>query len=964
MEFIDNYSNGVEKAQINTRTLAQRIAEAKDQLAQFEEMANWGLNIDDDEYKAVYSELQNLLNEEKRQKNIIKQQSIQMNAFSSEIDIAKAKLKELSLQGFDMNDDEYRKADIALQNLIDKEKKYKAEIAKQTESGKAKEAGKALKEIKSVDNALQKTTKSAKKAFSTINKGAKKSNSALASFSKRVWGLAKRIFVFSLIAKAFRSMVNGIKEGFQNFAKYSSETNKVMSEFVGATATLKNTLGAAFAPLINTVIPYLTLFINYLIKAINTIAQLVAILSGKNTWSRAKKQVKDYNKSLDDTSKSAKKAQNALAAFDDLDVLPSNNDENTNNLDDAKNMFEEVPVDPKILDWIDKIKKAFEPILNYAKELRKVFNKGFWDGLGDYQYRFDKIKKGIKQIKNVLIDIWSDPKVLNAADKWVKSLVYLIGSYIGSIASIGLTIGTFIISGLGDYLVKNKDRIKNYMIDMFDIWSEINVLLASFYQTFAYIFEAFASKNGTKVSSAIIGIFADAFMGVSLIASKLVRDLLNIIIKPFVSNKAKIRTAVEGALGTIAIVLGTIKTAIDDTFGKINNVYDEHFKPFFDDIANGLTELVGKFFDFWNKSVQPILNSLAKEFDKVWKQEIQPMINDAIDLLGSLADVLRVIWNNVLKPFIAWIITNVCPVVLPIIKEIVSTLIKMAGNIANIFGGILKIIKGILDFIVGVFTGDWKKAWKGIENIVSGVMVALGGIVKLGLNTVFGIVKTVLNSISAFFSAIFNGLGSIVKNCLQIVANVVKTILGMIKNGIWTSLLSIKNIWISIWNSLKKTVTDIFNGIWKAIKGVINSILGGIEGMANGVIAGINEVVKAMNNLKFDIPDWVPGMGGKEFGFSLKQLSKVSIPRLANGGITTGNTIAQIGDNPGGREAVLPLSSNTEWMDDLANKTADRIVDAISGINTNVYIGDRQLDDIIVRSLKRSNFITGGNAYA
>lgn len=62
---------------------------------------------------------------------------------------------------------------------------------------------------------------------------------------------------------------------------------------------------------------------------------------------------------------------------------------------------------------------------------------------------------------------------------------------------------------------------------------------------------------------------------------------------------------------------------------------------------------------------------------------------------------------------------------------------------------------------------------------------------------------------------------------------------------------------------VKTTVTNIFNGIWNTIKRIINSILGGIEGMANGVVKGINKVISVMNNLSFDIPDWVPGMGGK-----------------------------------------------------------------------------------------------------
>ena len=64
-----------------------------------------------------------------------------------------------------------------------------------------------------------------------VSRGAKKSGGALESFGKRVGGLAKRIFVFSLITKAFRAMVSAVQEGLKNYAQYSSEYNKSMSDF-------------------------------------------------------------------------------------------------------------------------------------------------------------------------------------------------------------------------------------------------------------------------------------------------------------------------------------------------------------------------------------------------------------------------------------------------------------------------------------------------------------------------------------------------------------------------------------------------------------------------------------------------------------------------------------------------------------------------------------------------------------
>ena len=71
--------------------------------------------------------------------------------------------------------------------------------------------------------------------------------------------------------------------------------------------------------------------------------------------------------------------------------------------------------------------------------------------------------------------------------------------------------------------------------------------------------------------------------------------------------------------------------------------------------------------------------------------------------------------------------------------------------------------------------------------------------------------------------------------------------------------------------------------------------------MANGVVNGINTVINALNSLHFDIPDWVPGLGGKSFGFNIGTLATVSLPRLAKGGIVDGATPLIAGKQVGKR---------------------------------------------------------------
>lgn len=146
-----------------------------------------------------------------------------------------------------------------------------------------------------------------------------------------------------------------------------------------------------------------------------------------------------------------------------------------------------------------------------------------------------------------------------------------------------------------------------------------------------------------------------------------------------------------------------------------------------------------------------------------------------------------------------------------------------------------------------------------------------------------------------------------------------------IKEGIKEKLDDAKTAISDKWGSIKKWFSDnvgqkFTKEYWK---GVFNSIPEGIKGAINGAIEavekGVNWIIKKINTLSWKVPDWVPGIGGQKWGFNFKE---ISIPRLAEGGIVTSSTIANIGE--AGREAVLPLENNTQWMDTLADKIAAR----------------------------------------
>ena len=110
-----------------------------------------------------------------------------------------------------------------------------------------------------------------------------------------------------------------------------------------------------------------------------------------------------------------------------------------------------------------------------------------------------------------------------------------------------------------------------------------------------------------------------------------------------------------------------------------------------------------------------------------------------------------------------------------------------------------------------------------------------------------------------------------------------------------------KDYWVKKFNKIKEGAKEAFNGVIDTVERAVNFI------------------IRKINKLSWDIPDWVPVVGGKKFGFDFNE---IKIPRLATGGIVTQSTLANIGE--AGREAVLPLDNNTEWMDKLADRINGR----------------------------------------
>ena len=99
-----------------------------------------------------------------------------------------------------------------------------------------------------------------------------------------------------------------------------------------------------------------------------------------------------------------------------------------------------------------------------------------------------------------------------------------------------------------------------------------------------------------------------------------------------------------------------------------------------------------------------------------------------------------------------------------------------------------------------------------------------------------------------------------------------------------------------VWNSISTVVGNFINGIKEKFLSGFSALVGIVKAPINGVISLINGAINGINGISVDIPDWVPGFGGKHFGLMLP-----TMPLLAKGGFTNGVSIA----GEAGTEAVI-----------------------------------------------------------
>ena len=739
--------------------------------------------------------------------------------------------------------------------------------------------------------------------------------------------------------------------------------------------SLKASIGQGLINVFTPVIKWINILISKIAVAAEKFKKFTELLTGNkdgasttaDSMNSAASSSKDVADNTAKAAKEAKKLQKDVFAFDSLNKQSSKDtsDSEGSGSTGSNSIDTKVNVDTK---GTDKVTKLLEKLKKKFLVLKKQFEKGFKIGLGDISV-LDSIKDNLDSIKKSLIQLFSAKDLKKAFKNMILSLTESIGKILGSFASIGLTIADNLTGGIAKYLEQNTGRIKDYLINMFNITAEIGKIVADFIVAIADIFTVFRSDDAKQITADLIKIFADAFMGVTELLWKISADILKTITQPFVDNKDSIKQALEGILKPIKTITSSIAEFVENTFDKLSNVYDKYISPAFKNISSGLSEILSACLEGYEEYLKPVVDWIADRFSKLVSKYINPLIDSFLEFGGKATEALSMLFDF-LSPFLGWFIQKFIAQIATKIQWLWTKVELAVSAISVILKGIFDVLSGVIDFVVGVFTGDWDKAWNGIKSIIKAVWNTIKSLVKVAINAIKNVVATVLNKLKGNISVILSGIHLVFGNSWNKIKKVFTEFdkflsgvfqkdfsksfgaFGEIMNAfkknaenIWNAIKKIfsgiidfitgvfTGDWKKAWEGVKKIFGGIFEGLVAVAKAPLNLIIGLINTMLQGIFKGMNWVIGKINNISFEVPDWVPKIGGKTFGFDLKPIdaSKLKIPLLATGGYVKPNTpqLAMIGDNRHQGEVVAPEDKLEQLLDNAILQNTAMIVNAI-----------------------------------
>lgn len=335
-------------------------------------------------------------------------------------------------------------------------------------------------------------------------------------------------------------------------------------------------------------------------------------------------------------------------------------------------------------------------------------------------------------------------------------------------------------------------------------------------------------------------------------------------------------------VGDIGLIVGNLAHQFREAW-ETNDIGTQIFQDMFDiiNLILGSIEDCATASATWSANLDfyPLLQGVLTMLDGI-KSVIEP-----------LSSMLTVFYTSVLLPLGTWLLESLVPV-----------LLRLSGDILKVIGDALTELQPVLEWLLtefivpiaseigGVLVGALEK----IAELLEGELgQSIHKLIAFFVSDVWPWLQKVLVMVRDTQVTAIKMLGKVIDNFFDGVSGVIDGL-----EQIFEGLINfITGVFTGDWEKAWEGVKDVFKGIWNAIASIAES--------------AVNTIVDMLNTLAFDVPDWVPGIGGTHFAFNIP---RVSIPRLAQGAVIPPNRefLAVLGDQKQGTNIEAPLDTIVE----------------------------------------------------
>ena len=295
------------------------------------------------------------------------------------------------------------------------------------------------------------------------------------------------------------------------------------------------------------------------------------------------------------------------------------------------------------------------------------------------------------------------------------------------------------VTDLVNKFVNLDDKTKKFILILAGILAVIGpiiLIIAKFITAISIISGALATITGAIAGvTAGLGFFGGA---IALITSP-----LGIVI-----------TLIGALIGTLA-VLKAKGVDIGAVFQNIASTMVSFFQEKIMPIITQLVTLVQNVFTTITEAmsqawaiIQPLLEQFINWFMEFYNTTLKTIIDNFLGLIANLIELVNLIWVNVINPLIQFFVAHLQPQISGVFNFITGVFKALLVTATTIIGGIIGILKGLTDFLLGVFTGDWQRAWEGVKTIFKTIIESLPSIFKAMINALIDKINGFLSSLN------------------------------------------------------------------------------------------------------------------------------------------------------------------------------------------------------------------------